>query len=72
MIATLRRLACEGKRTLIAAIHQPSSEVFTLFDALLLLSGGRTVYFGDREMANEVLINKKADSFLRFLLIYYT
>ncbi|KAI7730553.1 hypothetical protein M8C21_002705, partial [Ambrosia artemisiifolia] len=33
-------------RTVIASIHQPSSEVFELFDRLYLLSGGKTVYFG--------------------------
>lgn len=33
-------------RTIIASIHQPSSQVFRLFDNLCLLSAGRTVYFG--------------------------
>ncbi|XP_024530384.1 ABC transporter G family member 11 [Selaginella moellendorffii] len=42
---TLRRLA-RDKRTVICSVHQPSSEVFQLFDNLLLLSNGRTVYFG--------------------------
>uniref|UniRef100_A0A7N0U4N8 ABC transporter domain-containing protein n=1 Tax=Kalanchoe fedtschenkoi TaxID=63787 RepID=A0A7N0U4N8_KALFE len=42
---TLRGLSRDG-RTVIASIHQPSSEVFELFDRLFLLSGGRTVYFG--------------------------
>ncbi|XP_042469776.1 ABC transporter G family member 11-like [Zingiber officinale] len=42
---TLRGLSRDG-RTVIASIHQPSSEVFELFDSLYLLSGGKTVYFG--------------------------
>uniref|UniRef100_A0A2P2KCR1 ATP-binding cassette transporter n=1 Tax=Rhizophora mucronata TaxID=61149 RepID=A0A2P2KCR1_RHIMU len=42
---TLRGLSRDG-RTVIASIHQPSSEVFELFDILYLLSGGKTVYFG--------------------------
>ncbi|TQD70503.1 hypothetical protein C1H46_043964 [Malus baccata] len=41
---TLRALARDG-RTVIASIHQPSSEVFELFDQLYLLSSGKTVYF---------------------------
>ncbi|XP_028798408.1 ABC transporter G family member 11-like [Neltuma alba] len=34
------------QRTIIASIHQPSTEVFQLFDNLCLLSSGRTVFFG--------------------------
>nr|XP_025887520.1 ABC transporter G family member 11-like [Solanum lycopersicum] len=40
-------------RTVIASIHQPSSEVFELFDRLYLLSGGKTVYFGQASEANQ-------------------
>ncbi|KAF5730411.1 putative ATP-binding cassette transporter [Tripterygium wilfordii] len=49
---TLRGLARDG-RTVIASIHQPSSEVFELFDRLYLLSGGKTVYFGQAAEAYE-------------------
>ncbi|XP_045811072.1 ABC transporter G family member 11 isoform X1 [Trifolium pratense] len=49
---TLRALARDG-RTVIASIHQPSSEVFELFDQLYLLSGGKTVYFGQASDAYE-------------------
>ncbi|KAL1320694.1 hypothetical protein AAHE18_14G074300 [Arachis hypogaea] len=38
---------------MIASIHQPSSEVFKLFDQLYLLSGGKTVYFGHASAAYE-------------------
>jgi ABC-type multidrug transport system ATPase subunit len=41
-------------RTIVASIHQPSSEVFQLFHNLCLLSSGRTVYFGPASAANEV------------------
>ncbi|GMY39071.1 ABC transporter G family member 11-like [Fagus crenata] len=40
-------------RTIIASIHQPSSDVFQLFNNLCLLSSGRTVYFGPASEANE-------------------
>ncbi|KAK9691603.1 hypothetical protein RND81_09G207200 [Saponaria officinalis] len=49
---TLRGLSRDG-RTVIASIHQPSSEVFELFDRLYLLSSGKTVYFGQASEAYE-------------------
>ncbi|KAF7842990.1 ABC transporter G family member 11-like [Senna tora] len=41
------------QRTIIASIHQPSSEVFQLFHNLCLLSSGRNVYFGPASSASE-------------------
>ncbi|KAL8156484.1 ABC transporter G family member 15-like [Apium graveolens] len=52
VIQTLKNIACDG-RTVISSIHQPSSEVFAMFDDLFLLSGGETVYFGEAKMALE-------------------
>ncbi|XAR49466.1 Taurine-transporting ATPase [Bertholletia excelsa] len=40
-------------RTIVVSIHQPSSEVFQLFQSLCLLSSGRTVYFGPAGSAIE-------------------
>ncbi|KAF4344400.1 ATPase [Fusarium beomiforme] len=43
----LRKLASHGQAILVT-IHQPSAQLFSQFDTLLLLSkGGKTVYFGD-------------------------
>ena len=53
VVQTLRNIAHDGK-TVISSIHQPSSEVFALFDDLFLLSGGQTIYFGAAETAVEV------------------
>lgn len=53
VVQTLKNVARRG-RTVISSIHQPSSEVFALFDDLLLLSNGETIYFGEAEMAVEV------------------
>ncbi|RLN92145.1 hypothetical protein BBJ28_00019386 [Nothophytophthora sp. Chile5] len=41
----LQQIARDG-RTVIATIHQPSSELFALFDQLYLLSDGAPVYHG--------------------------
>ncbi|KAI4296391.1 hypothetical protein L6164_036354 [Bauhinia variegata] len=54
----MRRIASLNQRdgiprTIIASIHQPSSEVFQLFHNLCLLSSGRTVYFGPASTAIE-------------------
>lgn len=50
---TLRNIARDG-RIVISSIHQPSGEVFALFDDLFLLSGGETIYFGEAKKAVEV------------------
>ncbi|XP_042044680.1 ABC transporter G family member 15-like isoform X3 [Salvia splendens] len=50
VIQSIKNLARDG-RTVISSIHQPSSEVFALFDDLFLLSGGETVYCGEAKMA---------------------
>ena len=43
----LRDLADQGL-SILCTIHQPSAELFQVFDRLLLLrKGGQTVYFGD-------------------------
>lgn len=52
VVQALRSIAHDG-RTVISSIHQPSSEVFALFDDLFLLSGGQTVYFGESKRAAE-------------------
>lgn len=46
VIKTLNNLAMQG-RTIVFTIHQPSVEVLSLFDRLLLLGRGKTVYFGN-------------------------
>lgn len=47
------------RRTIIASIHQPSSEVFHLFNSLCLLSSGKVIYFGPASAANEVSVLAK-------------
>lgn len=45
VVKCLLRLAKQG-RTVVTTIHQPSSEIFHLFDDLLLLANGHVVYYG--------------------------
>jgi len=53
----VRKVADTG-RTIVCTIHQPSTEVFMLFDKLLLLkSGGQTVYFGDLGKRSRTMVD---------------
>ena len=45
VIAELKKFAKQGK-TIICTIHQPASQVFEMFDKILLMSEGRTAYLG--------------------------
>nr|GMD69696.1 ABC transporter G family member 15-like [Ipomoea batatas] len=53
VLQVLKNAACGGGRTIVCSIHQPSSEVFALFDDLCLLSSGETIYFGEAKSAVE-------------------
>ncbi|KAJ5701933.1 hypothetical protein N7488_009481 [Penicillium malachiteum] len=46
VISYVKELARANNIIVIASIHQPSTTTFRLFDKLLLLSAGRTCYFG--------------------------
>src|SRR5699024_8956744 len=52
VVNMLKNLASSG-RTIICTIHQPSSEVFILFDRLLLLTNGRLAFMGTLEEAQQ-------------------
>ncbi|KAL3662254.1 hypothetical protein V7S43_012583 [Phytophthora oleae] len=49
VVAQLKQLA--KKRTVVTAIHQPSSEVYALFDRLYLLAEGATIFEGPADDA---------------------
>lgn len=48
VMQTLKDIAASG-RTVIVSVHQPRSDIWQLFDnVLLLVKGGRTAYSGPR------------------------
>lgn len=71
----LRQLA-ESGRTVVATIHQPSSDVYSLAHSVIFLAEGRIAYSGSREGAIEYFsnigyecptYNNPADYFIRVL-----
>ena len=46
IISHLKSVAQQYNLVVVASIHQPSTSTFALFDRLLLLSQGKTCYFG--------------------------
>lgn len=56
VIQVLKTMAQSGK-TVICTIHQPSSELYALFDKLLLLAEGRVAFLGSPEEA-EILFTE--------------
>ena len=50
VVESMKNIAEQGK-TIICTIHQPSSEIFEMFDRLCLLAEGRLAYFGDLNKA---------------------
>lgn len=51
LVETLQQLAERRNTAILCTIHQPSSELFAMFDQVLLLSEGRIAFFGDPEDA---------------------
>ena len=56
VVEVMKGLANQG-RTVVCTIHQPSSQIYAMFDRILLLSEGRTVYMGNTKDANNFFTN---------------
>ncbi|XP_043524917.1 ABC transporter G family member 3-like [Frieseomelitta varia] len=50
VVSVLKTLAARGK-TIVATLHQPSSELFALFDRILLMAEGRVAFMGTTSQA---------------------
>lgn len=59
VLQVLKRLAQKDK-TIILTIHQPSSEIFGLFDKLLLMAEGRVAFLGTPTEASEFFSSLQA------------
>lgn len=51
VVQVLKGLAQTGK-TVVCTIHQPSSELYSMFDKLLLMAEGRVAFLGTPEEAS--------------------
>lgn len=51
LVESLQNLAAKRNTAILCTIHQPSSELFAMFDQVLLLAEGRVAFFGDPEEA---------------------
>jgi len=53
VMETLGDLARKDNRTVISTIHQPNSDIFDMFDRLVLLAKGKIIYFNQASLSVE-------------------
>ena len=51
VMETLGELAKKDGRTVISTIHQPNSDIFEMFDRLMLLAKGKIIYMNEARLA---------------------
>lgn len=56
---SLRDLAKKENRTVVTTIHQPNTDIFDIFDKLVLLARGKIIYFNDADKSVEYFANLK-------------
>lgn len=55
VVQVLSNLAKSG-RTVICTIHQPSSQLYLMFDRVMFMAGGKTAFLGSPRDAIQVII----------------
>ena len=55
VVASLVSLARDYNRTVVFTIHQPRSNIVSLFDQMIVLAQGRMVYSGEADKCHEYL-----------------
>ncbi|CAJ0597742.1 unnamed protein product [Cylicocyclus nassatus] len=53
VVQVLKKLAATKSMTIVFTIHQPSSQVYELFDSVYMMAEGRLAFYGTREQAAE-------------------
>lgn len=56
VMSILKNLANSG-RTIIQTIHQPNSDIYAMFDKLMLLAQGRVLFYNDAALAVDYFAN---------------
>lgn len=51
VMETLGDLARKDNRTVVSTIHQPNSDIFEMFDRLMLLARGKIIYFNKSSLS---------------------
>lgn len=67
VVTLMGKIAREAKKTIIYTIHQPSSDIFRLFDQLLLIYRGKLIYQGPsadavKYFTNTLTLSVKTDT----------
>lgn len=57
LFKNIKDLAAAG-RTVVVVLHQPSSEMFSMFDKLMIMADGKLVYYGNAGDAIEYFASK--------------
>ena len=51
LVATLQTVAKKAAKTVVMSVHQPSSQVYQMFESVMVMCDGRPIYFGKGSQA---------------------